>query len=463
MQSRAIIICVAIISLIAGAAGQSKQGSPQTSSSKKTTQPAPQARPDDESQREQDAIKLDTTLVTVPVIASDRNGLYIPDLQKEDFAVYEDGVKQEIVFFATVKEPFHVVLMLDTSASTQDQLRQIQKAARAFIEQLQPADRVKVIAFADTVQDLIDFTNDQAALRAAIENVQSGKGTRLYDAVQRGLAALRPVTGRKAIVIFTDGVDMKSEKANYGDNLQAIEESGVIVYPIRYDTRTTVEALVRGQASQGVTDPSVVLGGPPTGTTPTTVPGDTRVPEGRVPEVSLPSVILDRFPKDPRIPDTRHPDIGGSRTRYPNDPRYPDSRYPDDPRYPDSRYPDDPRYPNDSPLPTRRFPNDPTSRRPAPRDEDATSVWLDGLYRIADQYLDDLATKSGGKLHRADTLHSLPLAFEAIAAELRTQYSLGYYPTNAARDGGYRKIQVRAARKDVVVRARPGYRAPSGS
>jgi Ca-activated chloride channel family protein len=85
---------------------------------------------------------------------------------------------------------------------------------------------------------------------------------------------------------------------------------------------------------------------------------------------------------------------------------------------------------------------------------------LDQLYRTADQYLEDLALKSGGELHRADTLGSLPDAFANIAAELRNQYSLGYYPANQARDGKYRKIQIKVSRKEVVVRARPGYRAP---
>lgn len=88
---------------------------------------------------------------------------------------------------------------------------------------------------------------------------------------------------------------------------------------------------------------------------------------------------------------------------------------------------------------------------------------LDGLYHTADMYLQDLATRSGGELYRADTLRSLPDAFANIAAELRNQYSLGYYPANQTRDGKYRKIQVKVSRKDVVIRARPGYRAPGGS
>jgi VWFA-related protein len=87
---------------------------------------------------------------------------------------------------------------------------------------------------------------------------------------------------------------------------------------------------------------------------------------------------------------------------------------------------------------------------------------LDGLYLTADKYLNDLATRSGGKLYRADTLTSLPDAFAQIAAELRTQYSLGYYPTNAEHDGKYHKLQVKTTRKNVAVRARPGYRAPMG-
>ena len=90
------------------------------------------------------------------------------------------------------------------------------------------------------------------------------------------------------------------------------------------------------------------------------------------------------------------------------------------------------------------------------------SAELDAVYRLADKYLNELALKSGGTVSRADTLYSLPGAFAQIAAELRTQYALGYYPSNSARDGNYRKIQVRTKRKNLVIRARPGYRAPAG-
>ena len=86
---------------------------------------------------------------------------------------------------------------------------------------------------------------------------------------------------------------------------------------------------------------------------------------------------------------------------------------------------------------------------------------LDQLYITADSYLSQLANKSGGRVLRADTLGSLPDAFAKIAAELRTQYALGYYSSNKLRDGQYRKIKVSSSRKDVIIRARPGYAAPN--
>jgi Ca-activated chloride channel family protein len=87
---------------------------------------------------------------------------------------------------------------------------------------------------------------------------------------------------------------------------------------------------------------------------------------------------------------------------------------------------------------------------------------LDQMYTTADMYLAQLANQTGGRMLRADTLASLPDAFAKIAAELRTQYAVGYYSTNNTRNGEYRKIKVKSTRKNVVLRARPGYRAPSG-
>src|ERR1044071_8650016 len=112
---------------------------------KPSATPTPQTQASEESQEveDEDAVTVETNLVTVPVIASDRGGRYVPDLKAEEFNVFEENVEQKVAFFATVTEPFNVVLMLDTSASTTvEKLRQVQEAAVAFPEQLREGDRV---------------------------------------------------------------------------------------------------------------------------------------------------------------------------------------------------------------------------------------------------------------------------------------------------------------------------------
>ena len=91
-----------------------------------------------------DIIRVNTTLVTVPVSVMDRDGRYVPNLQKEDFRIWEDGVEQQVAFFASVDKPFSVVLMLDVSPSTQFRLEEIQDAAISFVNQLRPDDQVMV-------------------------------------------------------------------------------------------------------------------------------------------------------------------------------------------------------------------------------------------------------------------------------------------------------------------------------
>ncbi|HEY0347956.1 MAG TPA: VWA domain-containing protein [Pyrinomonadaceae bacterium] len=419
-QSLLVIICLFAV-----------QAAAQTSSQRPTPTP-----PQDQ---DVETLKIDTNLVTVPVIASSRTGNYIADLKKEEFKLSEDGVPQEISFLATVNAPFYVVLMLDTSDSTREKLVQIQQAAIAFVDQLGPADKVKVVAFDSDLRDLNEFTGDKTVLRGVIKQTRAGTGTRLYDAVQLSLEALRPINQRKAIVLFTDGVDFHSNSATYEATIRDLDESGVIVYPIRFDTRAETEALARKQEaeSSGVGLPtSGILRLPTGGGTPTTFPGDDRssvptMPRGSLP-IPPPSVIFG--PRQTQTPRTS-----------PTDP-FPDTEPRSDPRNRD---------PNSSRNPD---PSKTSNPPPAPKN-DTISGMLDNLYLMADSYLHDLADRSGGQLYRADTVALLPQAFAAIAAELRTQYLLGYYPTNKNQDGAYRKIRVKTSRNDVAVRARPGYRA----
>jgi VWFA-related protein len=377
-----------------------------------------------------ETVKVDTNLVTVPVIASSRTGRYIADLVKEEFKISEDGVSQEIAFLATVNAPFTLVLLLDTSGSTKDKLPMIQRAAIAFVEQLSATDKVKVISFDDSVKDWNEFTSDKAVIRRAISQTTSGQSTKVYDAVERALESLWPVTGRRAIVVFTDGVDWHSDRATFEGTVSNLDETGVIVYPIRFDTRAETEALARRQAEEqsGIGLPtSDVIRSQSGGTTPSTFPSEDPSsnpnPQGQSKsplEMILSRPVRRQPTQSPQGSPTDFPDASGGR-----------------------------RPPIDSgPAP---------GKRPTP--DDTIKGMLDHAYFMADSYLRELAQRSGGQVHRADTLAMLPQAFAAIAAELRTQYSLGYYPTNREKDGKYRKIQVKTTRNDVAIRARPGYRA----
>jgi hypothetical protein len=398
-----------------------------------------------------ETLKIDTNLVTVPVIATDANGTYVADLRQEEFALMEDGVAQQIAFFGKVSLPFHVVLMLDTSSSTQDKLRLIQQAAYTFVQQLQPADRVKVISFDDQVRDLNEFTNNRETLRVAINGTRSGSGTKVYDAMELALNTIRRIQGRKAIVIFTDGMDWHSDTASFNSTVRWLDEEGVIVYPIRYDTRATTERLAREQAGEPQLPTLDVIRRPPSGTTAPTFPSDEPIPTSgsrpRTGPFGLPTAdeILRRKREEER---NRQPNPG------------PGQPMPDPPeRVPERRVPGAPRTERIPGTDRTTEPPTSTSRRSS---DDSIGRMLDLAYSTADQYLKTLAEKSGGRLLRADTLDSLPVAFEQIAAELRTQYVLGYYPLNKEKDDRYRKIKVTSARKNIILRARPGYLATAG-
>ena len=184
-----------------------------------------------------DIIKVDTTLVTIPVSVMDRDGRYVPNLRKEDFRLWEDGVEQDVAFFSSVDKPFSVVLMLDTSPSTQFRLEDIEEAAISFVNQLRPDDRVMVVSFNGEINVLSDFTSDRSKLDRAIRRAHTDDGTRLYDAVDAVInRELSKVQGRKAIVLFTDGVDTTSRRATYESNLQDAQELDALIYSVEYDT-----------------------------------------------------------------------------------------------------------------------------------------------------------------------------------------------------------------------------------
>jgi VWFA-related protein len=184
-----------------------------------------------------EVLKVDTSIVTVPVSVYDRNGLYIPHLRKTDFKVFEDGVEQEISYFGTSEQPFTVVLLMDVSPSTSLKIEDIQNAAITFVDQLKPTDQVMVIQFDSRVSTLAELTTDRQQIYKAIRRTGFGQGTSLYEAVEYSLRKkLNRVEGRKAIVLFTDGVDTTSFRASLESTLRDAEESDALVFPVYYNT-----------------------------------------------------------------------------------------------------------------------------------------------------------------------------------------------------------------------------------
>lgn len=213
--------------------------------------------------RNEEPIKLGTTLVQVPVTVSSPGGRYITDLSRVDFSIFEDGIKQSIEFFGSVEEPFSVVLLLDSSGSTALQVDQIKAAAMAFVDSMRAQDRAMVISFNDSVEVQCDFTGDRETLRRAVVSVAPGEFTQVYEAVYTAVwEKLQEIQGRKAVIVFTDGIDTASSEIAAEDTLDAVIESeDVVVYPIRYSTRADVEARMepRIRSALGVKGNDVVL------------------------------------------------------------------------------------------------------------------------------------------------------------------------------------------------------------
>ena len=387
------------------------------------------------------------------MVVTNSSGQYISDLAHNELEIFEDDIKQNIALFTPMAAPTSVVLLLDTSISTQEKLGEIRRAAQVFVDQLQPGDRIKLITFNDQIKEMNEFTADRVVIKTAIRNAESGYNTKVYDAMNVALESLREVDGRKALVIFSDGVDYRSDYASSASTLRALEQDGVLVYPIRFSTRIAAERLAREQAGQGVHLPTKEVVRSTSGTR-DPLPGEPPTPapssEPRTGPLGLP-------PPDEIF--RRRRDSDRNRDRYPPTGRPPAGEVGSDvpagrarvrsPPHADSRA----RKSRTGTLGARV----PVKSTKPP--EDTVGLMLDRLYTTADTYLQALADKSGGQLRRADTVNSLPKAFSEIAKELKANYLLGYASSIKAHDGQYHMIKITSPRSGVVIRARAGYRA----
>jgi len=293
----------------------------------------------------QASIRVETSLVAIPVTVTDAKGKHVQRLRQDDFRLFQDEMPEAITYFAASEEPLRVALLLDTSKSTVPVLPRIRKGARSFLEQLRPQDQAMILAFDSEVHVRHRMTGDLALLRELVMEIKpgDGPGTHLRDALAEAVAALQPVTGRRAIALMTDGQDMGSSRITPAELASRLESAGVPVYPVYYrvDPREMMRALF--------------------GTAP-----------------------------------------GGA------------------------------------------------GKRPS-------EEWNQREKR-AEAWLEQVAALSAGTFYRSD-IAELDRTFARVAAELRNQYLLGFYPARSKLDGRPHALRVEVNRPGVQVRARRSYNA----
>jgi VWFA-related protein len=217
-------------------------------------------------QQDDDVITVESNLVRLNVGVADRRGAPVLNLSRGDFAVYEDGVRQNILNFEPVAAPFSLVLLLDLSGSTLSFRTQLQMAALRFLDALGPEDRVSVVAFwaarklnpprtEEHVETWADFTTDRRKIAAALGDVGTkGSGeTNLYKALHYSLAALaREGQRRKAVVVLTDGIDsnLRTEDRQASAKARTGEEAVSLVKP---EASAALNSVLNAADRQGVT------------------------------------------------------------------------------------------------------------------------------------------------------------------------------------------------------------------
>ncbi|HEU0141863.1 MAG TPA: VWA domain-containing protein [Bryobacteraceae bacterium] len=290
-------------------------------------------------------IQVDVDFVNILFSVRDKKGALIPNLERDDFTVFEEGKQQEVKYFVRETDlPLTMGLLVDVSRSQENLIDIERRAAYEFFSQvLKEKDLAFLISFGSESELLQDFTGSPRLLQRGLENLRvkssvggihpgpvptanRPKGTVLYDAVY--LAAtekLRSEVGRKALILITDGNDQGSMMSR-DQAVEAAQRSDVIIYSIFYEDRS----------------------------------------------------------------------FGSS----------------------------------------------------------------DGFYYSGDEgTLRRMSEETGGRVFRVDRKHTLDSIFDEIQNEMRSQYAIGYTPLNEARDGSFRRIEIRTKNKDLKVQARKGYYA----
>jgi VWFA-related protein len=206
--------------------------------------------------QDDEPIITETSLVQLNVGVVDSQGRAITSLSRNNFTLYEDGVKQTIQSFSPTDAPFSLVVLLDVSGSTINFRQQMKQAAIRFLDALAPEDRVEVIAFNAKAKTLAAFTTNRTKTAYAIQIAEGAGGgeTYLFDALKQALTALRTEgkQRRKAIVVLTDGLDtqMRNTDRTLLSKAQTDQEAIAALKP---EPGKAVNEILNEAARQGVT------------------------------------------------------------------------------------------------------------------------------------------------------------------------------------------------------------------
>ena len=194
-------------------------------------------QPQQQQQQPAPTFRAGTSLVALNVIVTDLQQHYATGLRAEDFEIYEDGVRQQVEFFATADVPLDLILLIDASSSMVDKVDAVRKAANGFVDTLREGDRGAVVSFADGVSVLQTLTADRALIRGAIDRTGAKGATALHNAIYVSLkefgrrAAAAGDVRRQAIAVLSDGEDTSS-LLSFDDVLEMAKRSGVAIYTI---------------------------------------------------------------------------------------------------------------------------------------------------------------------------------------------------------------------------------------
>ena len=180
---------------------------------------------------QQATFRSSTRIVPVLTTVTDAQGRLVPNLEKDQFTILDNGKPQEISFFLNEVQPFTAVVMLDFSASMTANLDRLKSATEQFLIRMLPEDKAQVGAFSDKIQFSGTFTSDRDDLIGALGDLQFGNPTRLYDAIDQSIGELESAKGRKVVVAFTDGDDTASRRG-MGDVLERARDKETMIYAV---------------------------------------------------------------------------------------------------------------------------------------------------------------------------------------------------------------------------------------